>query len=151
GEQSEKLRLGPQRRDQTQYSIQLDYSIAATENARLLQLIHAKANMLYSLGDTNSAAMAFEEAVLIATGRDRNGIRGLINRILDAVNALPSGISFGGTGEKAPVLLIPEMALKTAHIVFPHNGELPGLREVSPQAKRTAKSTTSNSLLSLAK
>lgn len=130
-----------------------DYAIQGTDAARFLTLIHAKANMLYGLGDANGAAMAFEDAVLIAVGGNRDGIRGLIRAILETITHSTSGISMGGRGEKAPILLVPAVALQTAQLLFRGtHGELPGLRDVvSNTAKKSAKSTTSNSLLSLAK
>ncbi|KAI9838523.1 MAG: hypothetical protein M1819_004831 [Sarea resinae] len=130
------------------------YAIAGSENGRLLALVHAKGNMLYALGDNSSASKAFEDAVLISAGRRAQGIKGLISRILAVVSQDDSGAldiqSPKTTSE--PILLPPELALQTAKLVFPHNGELPGLRDVPEGiAKKAAISTTSNSLLSLAK
>ncbi len=131
------------------------YAIPGSENGRMLALVHAKGNMLYGLGDNAGAAKAFEDAVLIGSGRRQHGICGLIKRILTVVSHEVTSETrrIGRDGPcKDPVLLLPEKALQTSKLVFPTQGELPGLRDV-PQgiAKRAAISTTSNSLLSLAK
>lgn len=130
------------------------YRIPEVDNGRMIALIHAKGNMLYALGNNIGAAKAFEDAIMIGAGSSSDGISGLIKQILhvfsqevslreDANNDLTSYES---------ILLLPEVALKTARLVFPAHGELPGLRAVPDgQAKRAAVSTTSNSLLSLAK
>ncbi|KAF8471851.1 glycosyl transferase family 41-domain-containing protein [Kalaharituber pfeilii] len=130
---------------------QPEFVISPTENGRLLGLIHAKGNMLYTLGDNAGAAKAFEDAVLIGAGKEKHGIKGLIERILNVL--APAADGFGAGARSAqPVLLTPDKALKTAQLVFPPHGELPGLYEVpSGSAKKIAISTTSNSLLSLAK
>lgn len=133
-----------------------EFMIPASENGRMLGLIHAKGNMLYTLGDNAGAARAFEQAVLLGAGMQRGGIRGLINRILTVLKAKIEGISIpnnaGMSTVHGPVLLTPEHAILTARLVFQPNGELPGLRDISNHAaKRAAISTTSNSLLSLAK
>lgn len=130
------------------------YRIAGSENGRIIALIHAKGNMLYALKEIDRAAEAFEEAVLISTGRGVRCIRSLIRRIQsvlstprvhghwDPEHRVPAG----------PLLLPPERARHTAQLVFATNGELPGLRFVAHgPAKKSAISTTSNSLLSLAK
>ncbi|RPB21661.1 TPR-like protein [Terfezia boudieri ATCC MYA-4762] len=130
---------------------QPEYVISGADNGRLLGLIHAKGNMLYTLGDNTGAAKAFEDAVLIGAGREKHGIKGLIQRILDMLASVTDGLRLGERAIQS-VLLTPEKALKTAQLVFPPNGELPGLRELpSGSAMRIAISTTSNSLLSLAK
>ncbi|KAI9675137.1 MAG: hypothetical protein M1817_001545 [Caeruleum heppii] len=131
------------------------YAIPGSENGRILALVHAKGNMLYALGDNVGAARAFEDAVLVAAGRRRHGIKGLIQRITSAVsndtNAPPSAERRASEPRNA-VLLPPEQALQIARVVFPGHGELPGLKDVaSGMAKKAAISTTSNSLLSLAK
>ncbi|MCJ1479047.1 hypothetical protein MMC13_007731 [Lambiella insularis] len=130
------------------------YRIPEADNGRMIALIHAKGNMLYALGNNAGAAKAFEDAIMIGAGRSTEGISGLIKQILhvfaqevfsmkDIHNELMSYES---------ILLSPEVALKTAKLVFPAHGELPGLRTIpAGQAKRAAISTTSNSLLSLAK
>ncbi len=131
------------------------YAIPGSEHGRMLALVHAKGNMLYALGDNVGAARAFEDAVLIAAGRRRHGIKGLIQRIAAAVaegNDTDPADARRGSEPRAAVLLLPEQALQISRRVFPHHGELPGLKDV-PQgmARKAAISTTSNSLLSLAK
>jgi predicted O-linked N-acetylglucosamine transferase (SPINDLY family) len=127
------------------------YAIPGAENGRMLALIHAKGNMLYTLGDNNGAAKAFEDAVLVATGRVFSGVPHLVTHVLSVVSALcPSSVRTSD-----PVLLYPEQAAGTARLCFPHHGELVGLRYVpappySP-AKGAAVATASNALLSLAK
>lgn len=126
------------------------FMIPAAENGRILALVHAKGNMLYTLGDNAGAAKAFEEAILIATGGQSGGIAGLINNILVVLRtALEEKHS--SSPPRTPVLLPPDKAILTAQLVF-QNGQLPGLREVPAGLPQTAAiSTTSNSLLSLAK
>ena len=131
------------------------YAIPGSDNGRMLALVHAKGNMLYALGDNSEAARAFEDAILIAAGRRHSGIGGLIQRILTVfsdqgtLHTLASRVS--KTADKT-ILLAPETALKTARLVFPANGQMPGLKDVpSGIGKKAAVSTTSNSLLSLAK
>ena len=131
------------------------YRVPGSDNGRLLALIHAKGNMLYALGDNLGAAKAFEEAVMIGAGRRAEGINGLIKHILrifaqqvlsqkaDASSAL---------GPCETILLLPKVALKTAELVFPNGGQLPGLKDVPDgQSRKAAISVASNSLLSLAK
>lgn len=131
------------------------YAIPGSDNGRMLALVHAKGNMLYALGDNNGAARAFEDAILIGAGRRHCGMQGLIKRILAVFSdrgALARANSCTGNLANEPILLLPEFALKTAQFVFPGHGQLPGLREVPEGiARRAAVSTTSNSLLSLAK
>ncbi|KAI1391282.1 glycosyltransferase family 41 protein [Hypoxylon trugodes] len=132
------------------------YRVAGSENGRVIALIHAKGNMLYALKDIDRASEAFEEAVLISTGRKLRCIHSLIRKI-QSVLSPPD--AFGYTRRSnihapssGPLLLPPERARHTAQLVFATHGELPGLRfmpEGTP--KRSAISTTSNSLLSLAK
>jgi tetratricopeptide (TPR) repeat protein len=62
------------------------YSIAGSDNGRILQLVHAKGNMLYAMGDNVGAAKAFEEAVMIGVGRQFGSIDGLIKHILCTLN-----------------------------------------------------------------
>jgi tetratricopeptide (TPR) repeat protein len=136
------------------------FSIPACDNGRILALIHAKGNLLYGLGDNAGAAQAFEEAVLIATGRAFHGVEGLIKHILAVVSPgipphqQPQYSSSQITVPSGPVLLNPEQALTTSKRCFPY-GELPGLQHVSGGpgsiARKAVISTTSNSLLSLAK
>ena len=130
------------------------YNIPASENHRLLGLIHAKGNMLFGLGNHQGAAAAFEEAIMIATCRRQNGIKGLIRDILAG---FADNQSRGYTGDqrtipKEPILLFPNSALKTRFILFPRSGNLPGLEAVEQgPSLNAAIQTTSNSLLSLAK
>ncbi len=130
------------------------YSIPAPENGRLLALIHAKGNMLFALGDHQGAAAAFEEAIMVATGRRQNGIKGLIRDILVAfVDDRNRGYSNDSKAtSKEPVLLFPQHALDTRFMLFPRDGNLPGLEHVRKGGPQSAAiQTTSNSLLSLAK
>ncbi|EDU47872.1 UDP-N-acetylglucosaminyltransferase [Pyrenophora tritici-repentis Pt-1C-BFP] len=132
------------------------YAIAGCDNGRVLALVHAKGNMLYALGDNAGAAKAFENAVLIGAGPHPNGIDGLIKRILAVVGYDISERSPGGRRmppSSDPILLPPEAATRTAHLCFPAHGQLPGLKHVPGEglSRKAAISTTSNSLLSLAK
>lgn len=132
------------------------YAIPGSDNGRILALVHAKGNMLYALGDNAGAARAFENAVLIGAGLQMQGISGLIKHILSVVGYDGTERSPGGRRTPPstdPILLHPEPALKTAQLCFPPHGHLPGLRYLSgePMARKAAISTTSNSLLSLAK
>ncbi|KAI1420495.1 glycosyl transferase family 41-domain-containing protein [Xylaria sp. FL1777] len=127
------------------------YSVPASENGRMIALIHAKGNMLYALKDIDRASDAFEEAVLISAGKSLQCIRSLICRIQSVLSKpqLPNGLHTPSCG---PLLLPPGEARHTARLVFAANGELPGLRYVPEgMPKKSAISTTSNSLLSLAK
>ena len=131
------------------------YSIPSSDNGRILALVHAKGNMLYALGDNAGAAKAFEDAILIGAGQRHLGIRGLIKRIL-RVCSDPATVNRRNVHENSaadePILLVPEMALETSQLVFPFQGQLPGLVDVAAgQAKRSAILVISNSLLSLAK
>ncbi|PSN71368.1 UDP-N-acetylglucosaminyltransferase [Corynespora cassiicola Philippines] len=132
------------------------YAIPGCDNGRILALVHAKGNMLYALGDNSGAAKAFENAVLIGAGLQIQGISGLIKHILsvvgyDAAERSPGGRRIPPSND--PILLHPEPALKTAQLCFPPHGQLPGLQYVPSEgmARKAAISTTSNSLLSLAK
>ncbi|TQN70932.1 putative UDP-N-acetylglucosamine--peptide N-acetylglucosaminyltransferase SEC [Colletotrichum shisoi] len=129
------------------------YAIPGTENGRILALVHAKGTMLYSLKDIAGASKAFEEAVLISTGRRTTSVQTLVQHI-QQVLAPNSGIQ-AATDPATParsLLLAPEKARRTANLVFSNNGDLPGLRFVPEGGpKRAAIQTTSNSLLSLAK
>ncbi|KAK8065705.1 tetratricopeptide [Apiospora hydei] len=128
------------------------YRVAGCENGRIIALIHAKGNMLYALKDIDRASDAFEEAVLISAGRSFDCIQGLIHRI-HSVLSPTSGGDLSTWSRSGPLLLPPERARHTAqHVFSSNNGQLPGLRYVPAGAsRRTAVSTTSNSLLSLAK
>ncbi|KAH8602479.1 glycosyl transferase family 41-domain-containing protein [Bisporella sp. PMI_857] len=134
------------------------FALPGSENGRILALVHAKGNMLYALNDINGASKAFEEAVLISTGRGLKNIQGLIREIAGVLSVdgfTPLRTDFRSPPPQpssSPLLLPPEKALQTAKLVFAKNGELPGLRHVHNElAKKAAISTTSNSLLSLAK
>ncbi|KAJ5657017.1 hypothetical protein N7507_008967 [Penicillium longicatenatum] len=127
------------------------YAIPGSDNGRMLALVHAKGNMLYALGDNAEAAGAFEDAVLIAAGRRRHGIQSLIRQIFAAFShgAVPAYQPEEGNES---VLLYPDRALQTSKLVFSANGTPPGLKYVAEGISRNAAvSTTSNSLLSLAK
>ncbi|KAJ2893200.1 uncharacterized protein MKZ38_008923 [Zalerion maritima] len=129
------------------------YAIPGDENGRLLTLIHVKGNMLYALKDIDAASEAFEEAVLISAGRQPSGIQDLIHRIQGVLS--PHRHPHRHLGDRnlsSPLLLPPERAKHTAQLVFGNNGDLPGLQFVNDSSsRRSAISTTSNSLLSLAK
>lgn len=131
------------------------YRVAGSENGRIIALIHAKGNMLYALKDIDRASEAFEEAVLISAGRRLKCIQHLIRKIqavLSAPDVRGRSPLRTQSASPGPLLLPPEKARHTAQLVFATNGELPGLRFVPNGAPRkTAISTTSNSLLSLAK
>lgn len=127
------------------------FAIPGSDNGRMLALIHAKGNMLYSQGENQAAAAAFEEAILIAAGRPRRRVKGIIKNILKAftvVRHLGTKVEIS----KDPILLYPEKALQTAKMIFPTDGSLPGLEfVVQGMSRKAAVSTASNSLLSLAK
>lgn len=131
------------------------FAIPGSDNGRILSLIHAKGNMLYGLGDNAGAAKAFEDAVLIATGRKFHDIQGLVTHILAVVSTnVQHRRAYGAVRPPAhePVLLSPDQALATAKLCFPNATELPGLQFVPRGfARKAIISTTSNSLLSLAK
>jgi predicted O-linked N-acetylglucosamine transferase (SPINDLY family) len=130
------------------------YAVPGADNGRMLALVHAKGNMLYALGQNHAAAAAFEDAVLISTGQRKQGIRGLINGILTACLSSIRDRDYVRIKleSKEPILLAPEHAEATARHMFPSDGNLPGLEHVTPPfAVQAAISTTSNSLLSLAK
>ncbi|EOD45892.1 putative udp-n-acetylglucosaminyltransferase protein [Neofusicoccum parvum UCRNP2] len=132
------------------------YAISGAENGRMLSLVHAKGNLLYSLGDNAGAAKAFENAVLISASKRTGGISSLIKHVLKVVDEDEFGTAAPGThvsNSTEPILLPPVAALRTAQLAFPNNGDLPGLRYIPNKgmSKKAAVSTTSNSLLSLAK
>lgn len=130
------------------------YNIPSAENGRLVALIHAKGNMLYALGDNLGASKAFEEAILLVCGRRPEGITGLIKHILGVFSRYIISQRTDGNSQLAPyesILLAPSIALETKRLVFPANGQLPGLRDVQSQLQSTAVLYASNSLLSLAK
>ena len=126
------------------------YAIPGCDNARMLALIHAKGNMMYSLGDHYGAAAAFQDAVLVAAGQRQNtgSIRPLIKMIWAAFRQPSSMLD----RREGPILLYPDQALQTAKLIFPSTGVPPGLKFVPDGiARKAAISTTSNCLLSLAK
>lgn len=129
------------------------YAIPGSDNGRMLALVHAKGNMLYALGDNAGAAAAFEDAVLIAAGRRRHGMQSLIKQIFAAFSRSSSnGYHQPDHESNESVLLYPDRALQTAKLVFRAGGTPPGLKYVAEGISRNAAiSTTSNSLLSLAK
>ncbi|XP_044721948.1 glycosyl transferase family 41 domain-containing protein [Hirsutella rhossiliensis] len=130
------------------------YALPASENARILALVHAKGTMLYSLKDVEKASEAFEEAVLISVGRRLDGIQDLIRRVQAVLSPADPNSASAGSEDRAlrPLMLPPERARRTAQLVFSGGGELPGLLFVrNAVSKRAAIQTTSNSLLSLAK
>jgi predicted O-linked N-acetylglucosamine transferase (SPINDLY family) len=130
------------------------YKIPTSENGRLVALIHAKGNMLYALGDNAGASRAFEEAISIVTGRRPDGISGLIRHILQVFARFILSQRKDPNGQLAPfetILLPPQVALRTKELVFPANGQLPGLREIPEYSQKAAINVASNSLLSLAK
>lgn len=129
------------------------YAIPGSDNGRMLALVHAKGNMLYALGDNAGAATAFEDAVLIAAGRRRHDIQSLIKQIFAAFSHSPSNAYHQPDPESnESVLLYPDRALQTSKLVFRASGTPPGLKYVTEGISRNAAvSTTSNSLLSLAK
>ncbi|WEW58751.1 hypothetical protein PRK78_004219 [Emydomyces testavorans] len=130
------------------------YAIPGSDNGRMIALIHAKGNMLYALGDNIGAAAAFEDAILIGAGRTRS-IQSLIRKVLGAYSDeghRPVRPGASRHDSHSTVLLFPDKALQAAKLVFPPNGSLPGLQNVPEgMSRKAAISTTSNSLLSLAK
>ena len=131
------------------------YAIPSCDNGRILALVHGKGNMLYALGDNAGAAKAFEDAILIGSGKRHLGVRGLIKKILRVFikqHYSDRLVDQTSTVVDAPVLLMPEAATGTKYMVFPPKGELPGLADITSEAPRKAAvSIISNSLLSLAK
>lgn len=133
------------------------YNIPGSENGRMILLIHAKGNMLYSLKDIDRASDAFEEVVKISAGGWIRGIRYLIQKIQLVLS--PRDPRSGQRGDSmhrnlsAPLLLPPDKAKHTARFVFSSTGgQLPGLQQLPEGAhKKSVVATTSNSLLSLAK
>ncbi|PYH50031.1 UDP-N-acetylglucosaminyltransferase [Aspergillus saccharolyticus JOP 1030-1] len=130
------------------------YDIPGCDNGRILALVHAKGNMLYALGDNVGAAAAFEDAILIAAGRKRHRIQNLIKQIFSAFMHGGNRAHSAGElqGPQESILLYPEQALQTSKLVFAPCGTPPGIKFVAEGlARKAAISTTSNSLLSLAK
>ncbi|KAK4127905.1 glycosyltransferase family 41 protein [Parathielavia appendiculata] len=133
------------------------YRIPGSENGRMILLIHAKGNMLYSLKDTDRASEAFEEVVTISAGKHIHGVKALIRRIQTVLAPRDprSGQRLGSVQRSLsePLLLPPDKAKLTAQFVFGSTGgQLPGLQHLPEGAHRkSVVATTSNSLLSLAK
>lgn len=132
------------------------YCVPGSENGRVIALIHAKGNMLYALKDIDRASKAFEEAVLISAGGGLNSIQSLIRRVQSVLAPAVGQGNFRRdifqSQPSGPLLLPPERARHTAQMVFAAHGELPGFCFVPDGVpKKSAISTTSNSLLSLAK
>ncbi|KAL4967925.1 UDP-N-acetylglucosaminyltransferase [Aspergillus stella-maris] len=129
------------------------YSVPGCDNGRILALVHAKGNMLYALGDYVAAAAAFEDAILISAGRKRNGIQSLIKQIFSAFTQVSRSGYMGDVHDpQETILLYPDKALQTSKLVFAPCGTPPGIQYVPEGlARKAALSTTSNSLLSLAK
>ncbi|KAL2136783.1 hypothetical protein VTI74DRAFT_1435 [Chaetomium olivicolor] len=130
------------------------YSIPGSENGRMILLIHAKGNMLYSLKEIDRASQAFEEVVTISAGKQIQGAKALIRRIQTVL--APRDPRTGlrrATLHGTPLLLSPDKAKHTAQYVFASTGgRLPGLQHIPEGAhKKSVVATTSNSLLSLAK
>ncbi|TQS37820.1 hypothetical protein Golomagni_01691 [Golovinomyces magnicellulatus] len=128
------------------------------ENYQILRLLHAKGNILHSLGDIDGAARAFEDAILMSTGYAFNNIQDLINKIVECfsfekINPFKSDYKSSSDAKAfMPLLLPPEKALQTSNILLMRNCGSPCFHHL-PQGipKETAISITSNSLLSLAK
>jgi tetratricopeptide (TPR) repeat protein len=133
------------------------YRIPGSENGRMVLLVHAKGNMLYTLKDIDRASEAFEEVVMISAGKQVLGVKSLIRRIQTvlAPRAHPpeQRMLVARENLSAPLLLPPDKAKLTAQYVFASTGgQLPGLQHMPEGAhKRSVVATTSNSLLSLAK
>ncbi|KAF4547917.1 Hypothetical protein D9617_34g040970 [Elsinoe fawcettii] len=133
------------------------YTIPGSDNGRMLSLVHAKGNMMYSQGDNSGAARAFEDVVLIATGRRYKSIKNVVRHVLDVISAgnAEHNIPASPVTSTDPILLYPEQAVQIAKLCFPDQGDLPGLSwlptDASALARKSAILTTSNSLLSLAK
>ena len=133
------------------------YAIPGSENGRMILLIHAKGNMLYALKDIDRASESFEEAVLISSGRQIQGVQSLIHTIQNVLaprNArMEASRNMAPRGHSPPLLLPPDRAKHTAqHVFAASNGQLPGLQHVTEGSHRKSViATTSNSLLSLAK
>lgn len=131
------------------------YAISNVDAGRLLQLIHAKGNMLYAMGNNMAAAKAFESAVLLGTGRGPwEDIHGLIRHILHVISQdLARRSGWQPRKSTDPILLSPEEALCIHRLCFGPRGDLPGITSggIESPATKAAIATTSNSLLSLAK
>ncbi|KAL5599025.1 hypothetical protein BROUX41_003657 [Berkeleyomyces rouxiae] len=128
------------------------YSIPGCDNGRLVGLIHAKGSLLYSLREIKTALDAFEEAVMISTGKRSASIYSLVRDIQYALSPISHISAASSQPPSAPLLLLPEKARQTAHLLFSGNGQLPGLKYVPDgNPRRASMQATSSSLLSLAK
>ncbi|KAL2888159.1 putative tetratricopeptide [Ceratocystis lukuohia] len=128
------------------------YSIPGCDNGRLVGLIHAKGSLLYSLKDIKAALHAFEEAVLISTGKKNGNIYSLVRSIQSALVSNNQGLNGPNSPLSSPLLLLPEVAKRTSHFLFANEGQLPGLTSVPDgNPRKAAMQATSSSLLSLAK
>ena len=140
--------------EQTDFGLS-GFAIADADVGRLLHLIHAKGNMLYAMGDTLGAAKSFEDAVLLGTGRGTwKDANGLIKHILSVLSRdVSNRTGYRQQAATDPILLSPEEALATHRLCFPPHGHLPGIkgRPNDDRSSQASYSTTSNSLLSLAK
>lgn len=125
------------------------------ESNQILSLNYAKGNMLHDLGNVESAAKAFADAILISCGQDFKNIQQVVRKIHEALSVASGYYPASSRNSQeiiSPLLLPPEKALQTAKLVFASNGDLPGLSHLSEgPIKRAAVLITSNSLLSLAK
>lgn len=133
------------------------YAIPGADNGRILSLVHAKGNLLYSQGDNNGAAQAFEDVILIATGRKFKSIKAVVRHVLNNISSTTSSDDLPSQPEDStePILLHPEQAVQVAKLCFPDRGRLTGFSwlpsDSNSLARKGATLTTSNSLLSLAK
>lgn len=132
------------------------YAVPGHDNGRMLILIHTKANILYAMKEITSASRAYEEAVLIGTGRGFRCIQNLIRRIhaaLTPADMTSNSRSYFPRPATGSPLLSPDRAKLTARLVFAaSHGQLPGLRYIPENHHRkSAIATTSNALLSMAK
>lgn len=126
------------------------YTLPPEENGRMLALVHAKGTMLYGLKQTERAAAAFEEAIMISTGHTLDDTCDLIRHIRSKLHSALAVDS--STKAMQPLLLAPDQARRTAELAFGGNGTLPGLSQLlDPVQFKGAIQTTSNALLSLAK
>ncbi|GAM85300.1 hypothetical protein ANO11243_033040 [Dothideomycetidae sp. 11243] len=128
------------------------YAIPGADNGRMLALVHAKGNLMYSQGDNNGAARAFEDVVLIAVGRRYKTIKAVVQHVLKVISPRTPPEALHSAD---PILLHPEQAIHIASKCFPNSGQLNGLlwlpQDSNGLARKGAILTTSNSLLSLAK
>ena len=131
------------------------YAIQSCDNSRLLTLIHGKGNLLYQSGDKVGAAQAFVDAILLGTGRYRGGISELTRHVVQVFPEYRYSHStkVSERSFQIPVIFLPpEIALKTAQLMFPSRGDLGGFSLASQGSAQAATvSMVSNSLLSLAK